>query len=68
MSRSTVYNNIVTGEEFSQVNKENIELLNEWVEYLQSTDKSPETIKQFIKDANIFFVWLLQNSNNKFFV
>jgi integrase len=68
MGRTTVYNNIVTDELYAQVNKQNLELASEFVEYLKSLDKSHATIKQYINDLKICFVWNLINNNNKFFV
>jgi site-specific recombinase XerD len=68
MGRTTVYNNIVDDIKWNAVNKENKELLNEWVEYLNSVDRSNETISQYINDAKIFFCWVSENANNKFFV
>ena len=38
------------------------------MEYLQSIDRSPNTISQYKSDLEIFWVWNLQNNNNKFFV
>ncbi len=68
MPRKTVYNNIVTEELWNKVNEENKELLEEFLEYLQSTDKSPTTINSYNSDIQIFFVWNLQKNKNKFFV
>jgi site-specific recombinase XerD len=68
MGRKTVYNSIVSTDLYSQVSKENKELIAEFLEYLRSTDKSPQTISQYENDAKIFFVWNLQFNNNKFFV
>jgi len=66
MPRKTVYNNITSPELIQQVSKENKELMNEFIDYLKSIDKSPTTINGYINDLNIFFVWNLQNNNNKF--
>ena len=68
MGRKTVYNSIVSTELYGQVSKENKELLSEFLEYLRSTDKSPQTISQYENDVKIFFVWNLQANGNKFFV
>lgn len=69
MSRKTVYNaNLVTEEKWEQVNKENKDLLEEFIEYKRSTGKSEETIYQYYSMLRIFFVWLLENAKNKFFV
>lgn len=68
VARSTVYNNIVTEEKWNMVNKENKSLLDEWIEYLHSVDRSNGTITQYVNDAKIFFVWLMECAGNKFFV
>lgn len=68
MARSTVYNNIVTEEKLEQVCDDNIELLEEFVEYLQSIDRSPLTVINYISDINICFVWGLEKVKNKPFV
>ena len=41
---------------------------NDFVEYLQSIDRSPSTISQYKSDLSIFWVWNLQHNNNKPFV
>ena len=66
--RSTVYNNIVTPEKLSQVNPENIQLGKDFLEYLSSVDRSKTTIDAYENDLKIFWVWLLENCNNKFFI
>ncbi len=68
MARGTVYNNIVSEEKWNAVNKDNKELLKEWLVYLTSVDRSHETISQYENDIRICFVWMLENANNKFFV
>ena len=68
MARRTVYNNIVTDEKLMKVNPKNIELTNDFLDYLASVDRSPKTIYQYSNDLNIFFVWNLENNENKFFV
>jgi len=68
VARSTVYNNIVKPELWEQVNKENKELIKDWVEYLQSVDRSKKTIEQYVNDLKIFFCWFLEKANNKFFI
>lgn len=68
MGRPTVYNSITSPEKIALINKKNIQLLEEWMEYLHSIDRSEETIKQYENDALIFFCWLIDNGDNKFFV
>lgn len=67
--RKTVYNHgLVTEEKIKQANKENIELLQEFLDYKRSTGKSEETIYQYESQIKIFLVWLLENAKNKEFV
>ncbi len=68
MARTTVYNKVVDDERYELVLEENKELLNEFVDYLQSTDKSELTIKNYISDIKIFFIWNLEHNKNTFFV
>ena len=68
MARKTRHNEIVTPELLAQVNSENIQLLDEFVNYLKSLQRSNATIEQYIYDIHIAFVWNLQFNNNKFFV
>jgi site-specific recombinase XerD len=67
MARASIYNNIVTEELYSKVCQENKDLLNDFIEYLQSVDKSPRTIESYHDDIRIFYVWNLQKNNNKIF-
>ena len=66
--RSTVYNSITNEETTKQINPENIELMEDFLEYLQSIDRSPQTISQYRSDLLIFFTYVLQKLNNKKFV
>lgn len=67
MARSTVYNNIVTDELYNKVNQDNKDLLDEFIEYLQSTGKSELTIINYISDIKIYFTWNLEHNKNKLF-
>ena len=68
MGRKVQHNNIVTDELLSQVNQENVELGKDFLDYLRSVDRSPNTIDAYAHDLNIFWVYLLQHCNNKFFI
>lgn len=68
MGRKVQHNNIVTDELLAQCNKENIELGNDFLDYLRSVDRSPNTIDAYANDLRIFWVYLLQHCNNKFFI
>ena len=61
-------NSLTTPALLLQVNPKNKELLDEFIEYCRSTQKSETTIKGYISDINIAFVWSLQHNNNMFFV
>lgn len=66
--RSTVYNKITSGEKLAEVNPENIELENDFIEYLESIDRSEETVKQYRANLHVFWCWNLEFNKNKFFV
>ena len=67
MARSTVYNDIVTDELYEKVNQENKDLLDEFIEYLQSTGKSELTIVGYTSDIKIYYIWNLKYNKNKEF-
>lgn len=67
MGRATKQNKLTSPELFYQVNPDNKDLLYDYLTYLQSTQHSPGTIKGYKNDLEIFFVWCLQNCNNKHF-
>lgn len=66
--RTTVYNEITSDEKLKQVNEENIQLENDFLEYLASIDRSKGTIKQYKANLHIFWCWNLEANKNKFFV
>lgn len=66
--RFTVYNNITSEEKTKQINPENIELMEDFLDYLQSIDRSKETIKSYRSDLLIFFTIVLEKLNNKSFI
>lgn len=66
--RTTVYNEITSDEKLKQVNEENIQLENDFLEYLASIDRSKGTIKQYNANLHIFWCWNLEFNKNKFFV
>lgn len=68
MGRTTVYNKISSPELLKQVLPENIELSNDFLDYLQSVDKAKSTIAQYKNDLNIFWCWNLQHNKNKEFI
>lgn len=68
MGRKTKYNYITTPELIDAINPENKRLVNDYLIYLRSMNRSETTIAAYKSDLDIFFVWVLQNANNKFFV
>lgn len=67
MARSTVYNKITSPEKLAKISPENMLLGNDWLEYLQSIDRSPQSLVAYRSDLNIFWVWNAEYNNNKFF-
>lgn len=67
MARTTVYNKITTPEKIQQILPENKTLLQDFLVYLQSIDRSASTIKQYKSDIEIFFVYNLEYNSNKDF-
>lgn len=66
--RSTVYNsNLTNDEEWALVNSFNKKLLKGFISYCRSTDKSPETIKQYESQLKLFFCWNLRENEDKKF-
>ena len=68
MGRGTVYNSIISDELCEQINNDNKRLLKDFLMYKKSSDKSEGTIYQYEQIIRIFFVWNLENNDNKFFV
>ena len=68
MGRSTVYNSIVTEEKKKEINKKNQSLMEDFLDYLVSIDRSPATIAQYKNDLYIFFCWNIDENDNKYFV
>lgn len=66
--RKTVYNNITSEDKINKINTKNIDLKNDFLDYLVSIDRSKSTIKQYEADLNIFFCWNIDNNDNKYFV
>lgn len=68
MRRATIYNAITSEDKLSQVNKKNKELVNDFLDYLVSVDRSSGTINGYRNDLDIFFCWNLDENDNKYFV
>lgn len=65
VGRSTVYNSITSEEKLQQVNPDNLQLEEDFILYLESTDKSPLTIKQYRANLHIFWCWCLDNTKDR---
>lgn len=68
MGRKTKMNSITSPELLEQINPDNTQLLNDFLDYLRSVQRSESTVDGYKSDIEIAFVWNLQNNNNKFFV
>jgi integrase len=68
LGRETKRSAFAPDEEYEKVCQENKDLLNEFVEYCQSTDKSLSTIPSYVSDIKICFCWNLKYNANKKFV
>ena len=66
--RTTVYNNITSEEKLKQVNEDNIDLENDYLDYLRSVDRAKTTIYQYQQNLHVFWCWNLEFNKNKFFV
>lgn len=68
MGRSTVYNNITTPEKISNINVQNLDLLNDFLDYLKSVGRAATTLKNYKADLLVFFCWCEDELKNKYFV
>ena len=68
MGRTTVYNQITSDELINQINPQNVQLMDDFLMYLKSVDRSDMTIKGYKSDLLIFFCWNVKSNNNKYFI
>ena len=68
MGRGGKRNVIVTEEKWAKVLPKNKDLLNEFLGYFSSIDRSAGTVMQYEKQLQIFFTWNMEFNANKFFV
>lgn len=66
--RTTVYNDITSEEKLAHVNKDNLELENDFLNYLTSVNRSNGTIKQYKANLHVFWCWNLEFNKNKPYV
>lgn len=67
MPRKTKMNNITSPELLAQVNPENKQLLEDFLDYLRSIKRSESTCNAYKNDIEIAWVWSLRFNNNAFF-
>lgn len=67
MGRSTVYNNNLTND-WDSVRKENRKLVQDFIKYCKSNDKSPQTMHQYEEWLKVFFCWNYKENDDKFFI
>lgn len=68
MARKTKMNSITSPELLAQVNPKNTELLNDFIDYLRSVQRSEATIAGYENDIQIAWVWSLLHNDNAFYV
>lgn len=68
MGRTTVYNKITNEEKIENINPENKQLTEDFLDYLSSINRSDGTIKGYKNDLDIFFVWNLEYNKDKSFI
>lgn len=68
MPKKSTYNKITDEEKISQINPINVQLMDEWIMYLKINNRTAKTIYNYENDLNIFFVWVIENANNKSFI
>lgn len=67
MGRKTKVNRTTSPELIEKINPKNKRLCKDFLLYLRAVQRSEETIPKYKSDLDIFFVWLLQNADNKEF-
>lgn len=67
LARKTKMNKLTSPELLAEVNPNNLELRDEFLNYLKAINRSEGTVKQYRNDLDIFFCWVLQNARNKDF-
>lgn len=68
MARKTIQNKITSPELIQKVNPKNKQLVEDYLTYLDSIQRSKKTINGYRNDLDIFFVWNLQHNSDMFFV
>lgn len=68
MARKTKRMEAITEEEYLQCNSDNRELVDDFIEYCESIDRSPKTIIGYLSDLKIWMVWIKDNLKDKSFI
>ena len=68
MARYSIYNKITDDEKIQNINPENKQLAEDFLDYLSSIDRSPSTIYGYKNDLDIFFVWNMEHNGDKRFI
>lgn len=63
--RGRVYNRIFNEEEWSEVNNENKNIMEDYLEEYQQRKKKPSTISQYKNDLRIIFIYIKRKLGNK---
>ena len=67
MPRKTIQTKITSPEKTEQINKASMRLMEDFLMYLRSVQRSPGTIKGYRSDLTIFFTYILDELGNKDF-
>lgn len=65
MSRKIQQNKLTSPELLAQVNPHNQHLMNDFLQYMRSIQRSVRTCEAYRHDLCLFFVWVLQHADNK---
>jgi len=65
--RHIEYHTYNAEEAWKNVNQDNKQLVKEFMEYISATDKSPDTKKSYLHNLKLFFQWVMNERENKFF-
>ena len=68
MSRGKVYNKIYTPEKWELVNKENKDIIEDFLTEYRQQKKSENTIKQYFNDLRLIAIKIMEDFDNKSFL
>ena len=67
MARTTKKVFATAPDDIANINPDNLELINDFLDFYSATDHSEKSVKVTRSNLNIFFVWLMKNRKNKDF-